>query len=323
MIASKIPRYLLFALMLGFAVTVIMLSMFYGQYRWLAGEIVTRSSAEYDSLLEANFERQARSQMADIAGSFALDVNVNDSAAVLQALNNSLARDETMTGLRFTSSESQILQTGNIPATEMTGDLTWLQDDVILEYPIVVSGETLGMLAGSFQLDEFRAESRKFVAEVAATEIESRRVSYLWIGLGTLATVIVCGFVVWLIANDQTSRIRELKRQAEKLREADFGEPLPETRGDELGELAAVFNAMRDRLKSTTISRDYVDSILSSMSDSIVVTSRDGTIKRINNATTRLLGYDLDELIDTSIDFVVNTQKSGSLVTEKPTGLPR
>ncbi len=93
MIASRIPRYFLFALMLGFAVTVIMLSMFYGQYRWLAGEIVTRSSAEYDSLLEANFEHQARSQMADIGGSFALDVNVNDSAAVLQALNNSLARD--------------------------------------------------------------------------------------------------------------------------------------------------------------------------------------------------------------------------------------
>ncbi len=323
MIASKIPRYLLFALMLGSAVTVIMLSMFYGQYHWLAEEIVARSSAEHDSFLEANFERHTRSQMADIAGSFALDVNVSDSAAVLQALNRSLTRDETMTGLRFTGSESQILQSGNVPVAVMTGDATWLQDDLILVYPVVVNGKTLGQLAGSFQLDSLRAESRNFVNSVAATEIESRRVSYLWIGLGTLATVIVCGLVVWLVANDQTQRIRQLKRQAEKLREADFGEPLPETRGDELGDLASVFNAMRDRLKSTTISRNYVDSILSSMSDSIIVTSRDGTIKRINKATTRLLGYSLDELIDTSIDFIVNTQKSGSLVTEKPAGLPR
>ncbi len=323
MIASKIPRYLLFALMLGFAVTVIMLSMFYGQYHWLAEEIVARSSAEHDSFLEADFERRTRSRMAGIAGSFALDVNVSDSAAVLQALNRSLARNQTMTGLRFTGSESQILQSGNVSAAVMTGDVTWLQDDLILVYPVVVNGETLGQLAGSFQLDQLRAESRKFVAAVAATEIESRRVSYRWIGIGTLATVIVCGLIVWLIASDQTRRIRELKRQAEKLREADFGEPLPETRGDELGDLASVFNAMRDRLKSTTISRNYVDSILSSMSDSIIVTSRDGTIKRINKATTRLLGYSLDELIDTSIDFVVNTQKSGSLVTEKPAGLPR
>jgi len=323
MIASKISRYLLFALMLGFAVTVIMLSMFYGQYHWLAGEIVAQSSVEHDSFLESTFERGARSRMASIAESFALDVDVSDSTAVLQALNNSLALDKTMSGLRYTDSESQILQSGNIPATVIRGDVTWLQDDLVLVFPVIVNGETLGNLAGSFQLDQLRADSNEFVANVAATEVESRRISYIWIGLGTLATVIVCGLVVWLIARDQTSRIRELKRQAEKLRDADFGERLPETRDDELGDLAAVFNAMRDRLKSTTISRNYVDSILSSMSDSIIVTSRDGTIKRINKATTRLLGYDLDELVETSIDFVVNSAKSGSLVTEKPSGLPR
>ena len=39
MIGSKIPRYLLLGLGLGVAVGVIMLSMFYGQYRWLADEI--------------------------------------------------------------------------------------------------------------------------------------------------------------------------------------------------------------------------------------------------------------------------------------------
>jgi diguanylate cyclase (GGDEF)-like protein/PAS domain S-box-containing protein len=80
---------------------------------------------------------------------------------------------------------------------------------------------------------------------------------------------------------------------------------------------------MRDRLQSTTISRDYVDSILSSMSDSIIVTDQAGKIKRINKATTHLLGYTEDELTDTSIDFVVDTRKSGSFVEELPTGLPR
>ena len=34
-------------------------------------------------------------------------------------------------------------------------------------------------------------------------------------------------------------------------------------RGDLLGDLAEVFNDMRDKLQSTTISRDYVDSVLS------------------------------------------------------------
>ena len=111
MIASKIPRYLLFALMLGFAVTVIMLSMFYGQYHWLAEEIVARSSAEHDSFLEVNFERRTRSQMADIAGSFALDVNVSDSAAVLQALNRSLTLDDgTVSGEAIAVAEGAVVE---------------------------------------------------------------------------------------------------------------------------------------------------------------------------------------------------------------------
>ena len=156
-----------------------------------------------------------------------------------------------------------------------------------------------------------------------ATEIESRRISYIWIGFGTFGLLIVCGGVIWLIVRDQTLRIRELKRQAEKLRDSDFGEPLPETHSDELGDLVSVFNAMRDRLQSTTISRNYVDSILSSMNDSIIVTTRDGKIKRINKATTHLLGYTQDELVNTSIENIVNTRKSNSPVDDSPSGLPR
>ncbi|MFQ5610414.1 MAG: EAL domain-containing protein, partial [Woeseiaceae bacterium] len=59
------------------------------------------------------------------------------------------------------------------------------------------------------------------------------------------------------------------------------------------------------------------------MNDAIIVTSRDGKIKRINKATTHLLGYDEGELVDTSIDYIVNTKKSDSLVNEEPSGLPR
>ena len=321
MIASKIPRYLLFVLILGVGVGIIMLSMFYGQYRWLAGEIVKRSSAEHDTFLEASFELRARSQMGWIADGLALDVN--DSGAVVQRLNQALENDDIVIGLRFTNSETKILQSGHVPVAGISGQVTWLENELVLVYPVVADGVTLGQVTGSFSLEQLQAESIAFASEVVATEIESRRISYIWIGFGTLATLIMSGGIVWLIVRDQTSRIRELKRQAEKLRESDFGEPLAETHGDELGDLASVFNAMRDRLKSTTISRNYVDSILSSMNDSIIVTNREGKIKRINKATTHLLGYTQDELADTSIDHVVNTRKSKSLVDESPSGLPR
>ena len=143
-----------------------------------------------------------------------------------------------------------------------------------------------------------------------------------WIEIGSALILLVSGLAIWLIARYQTKRIRELKREAEKLRDADFGEPLP-VRAGELGDLAAVFNDMRDKLRTTTISRDYLDSILSSMNDAIIVTSRAGVIKRVNRATSHLLGYDENELIGISIDTIINRRKTSTLIDDSPSGLPR
>lgn len=67
--------------------------------------------------------------------------------------------------------------------------------------------------------------------------------------------------------------------------------------GDELGTLAQTFNEMTTKLKSTTVSRDYVDNILNSMADTLIVTSPDGIIRNINRATESLLEYDTKELV--------------------------
>lgn len=322
MIGSKLPRNLFFPVMLGITVTAIMLLMFYGQYRWLAGEIVSDSASEHEIFLRDSFERRVRSQMHEIADDFALTVDSSDPTAVMSSLDRTLGRYEMMNGLHYSDAQAQSTQAGNFPAVELHAAVTWLPNNLILTYPVDGESGPSGQLAGAFQLDELRAELAAFSSQLAAKELERRRSSYTWIGAGTLAALLACGLVVWLVVRDQTKRIRDLKRQAEKLRESDFGDPLPEDRDDELGDLAAVFNAMRDRLKSTTISRDYVDSILSSMNDSIIVTTSDGTIKRINRATSNLLGYDADELTGTSIDFIVNTEKSGSLIDGAQSGLP-
>ena len=80
----------------------------------------------------------------------------------------------------------------------------------------------------------------------------------------------------------------------------------------------AVFNDMRDQLRETTHSRDYVDSILSGMNEAIIVTSADGTILRINTATRHLLGYEdmtIEELVQSKIaDMVARTEQARLLV---------
>jgi diguanylate cyclase (GGDEF)-like protein/PAS domain S-box-containing protein len=323
MIGNRIPRYFQMGLTLGIAVGVIMLSLFYGQYRWLANEIVTTSTEQHDAILYASFERRARAQLHVMADNVALEIGTPDGAAVSTILNRLLTDNETLVGLRFSGIEVEPVQSGNYPSAPSNDGVAWLADNLIMTYPVVRGDIHLGELAGAFPLDELHAESVAFTTELIDGELENRRISYFWIGLGTLATLLMFGVFVWLIVRRQTARVRALKLQAEKLRDADFGEPLLEIRSDELGELAAVFNDMRDRLRSTTISRDYVDSILSGMNEAIIVTSIDGIIKRINRATTVLLGYDETELLGKSIEFILNTKRTPALADNSSTGVPK
>ncbi|MEL7187612.1 MAG: EAL domain-containing protein, partial [Pseudomonadota bacterium] len=321
MFGNRTPRLLLLSIALGIAVAGIMLSVFYAQYRALATEIVDTGSAGHDRLLRESFERRARAQLHDAADELATAIESGQEASV--ALNAILRRNDDIVGLRYLRTDGTAVESGSFPVTAEPSETTWLEERLVIGYPVTTSASSLGALSGAFDLAEFHAASAEFANELLFTEVQSRQLSYFWAGIGTLVALVLSGGAIWLVARAQTKRIRQLKLQAEKLREADFGEPLPESRNDELGALAAVFNDMRRKLRTTTHSRDYVDSILSGMNEAIIVTNDDGRITHINTATTRLLGYEEDELIDSSIDFVVNTKKSRSLADDTPSGLPR
>ncbi len=188
---------------------------------------------------------------------------------------------------------------------------------------IVALGISLATAALVILYREYRLVTEQMAVTPAAEHEALVRTSFSWAAGGSMLALGLCAIVVWLIVRRQTARIDELRAEAEKLRDADFGEPLSQTGDDALGHLAAVFNDMRDRLRATTVSRDYVDRILSGMNEAIVVTTAEGRIKRINRATTELLGYAENELLGVSIDFIVDTSKSATLVDDITSGVPR
>ena len=323
MIGKKIPRFFWSSLAIGVVVAAILLSMFYGQYRWLAHEISSASVVEHDAFLRTSYERRARAEMHAVADDIALGFMSDNGSIIANVLNRALVTQPNLVGMRFTSEELGMREAGSFPDVELAESVVWLPDQLLLSYPVVADDQEIGVIVGAFDLGQLRGESQAFAGELQRTELESRQLSYVAIGVGTLLTLILGGGVIWLIVRKQTARIRQLRIQAEKLRDADFGEPLPQTSGDALGELAAVFNDMRDQLRTTTISRDYVDRIFSGMTEAIVITAMDGRIKRVNKATTLLLGYEEDELIGTGVDFLVNRKKSGSLLEDGHSGIPR
>ena len=323
MIGKRFPRTWLFTLALGVAAAAIMLSMFYGQYRWLAHQIVTTSSEQHYALMKGSFERRARSKIHGVADAIIAGSIVDDDAALQNALSRTLDEDDVLTGIRFTNSSGEFREEGSLPPGDELRATSWLNNRLLISYPVIIDDDDIGYLTGSFRLDELEADYALFGAQLSTSETRSSRASYLWIFGVTSAMLVLGGCIIWLIVQTQSRRIGQLKIQAEKLRDADFGEPLKETRGDDLGELAAVFNDMRDRLKKTTISRDYVDNMLSGMNEAIVITGDDGKIQRINDATTHLLGFDEAELLGTPFDILVNAGTNGSITEHTPPGLPK
>lgn len=323
MIGGKIPRYLLLLLTLGIGVAVIMLSMFYAQYQWLAKEITETSATRHDVFIRESFEHQAEMELHAIAEHFAITVDSTSPDSVAAYLGRALQEHGSLVGIRFEGNDGTRQSAGVAPGNSGNDGFLWLADQLVLQVPTGLDNANRGILVAAFELDPVVEESQTFAAELISKEQESRQISFALIGVGTLATLFMCGVIVWLIVSGQASRIRGLKVQAEKLREADFGEPLPVRGGDDLGELAAVFNDMRDRLRTTIISRDYLDNLLSAMNEAIIVTSGDGTIERINRATTILLGYEENELVGTSIDDIADKTKTVTLTVDCCTNVPR
>ncbi|MEO1202128.1 MAG: EAL domain-containing protein [Pseudomonadota bacterium] len=317
--SNHVPRHLLVALLLGVTLTAVLLTMFYGQYRRLAEDMVRTNTAEHDAFLRESFQRKSSDELNAIANELG---DGRRQGSILLTFRRAIAANDTLLGLRFVAADGSAVEVGDIPESDVANSATWLPGSLVVAYPIR-SGTVDEYLVGAFSLSELRDESTAYSTEIAMTEIRSRRTSFLWIGAAAVGTLMLCMIIVMLAIRDQTRRIEDLKRQAEKLTDSDFGEALTDTRADALGDLATVFNRMRERLKATTIHRDYVDSILSGMNDAVIVTDEAGRIKRINKATTHLLGYEVDELLDTNIDDIINLKKHASIVHSEASGLPR
>jgi PAS domain S-box-containing protein len=75
-------------------------------------------------------------------------------------------------------------------------------------------------------------------------------------------------------------------------------------RMDEVGQLAQSFNEMVEKLAATTVSRDFVDNIIRSMSEGLLVLTPDGCIEAANAAAGELLGLAPESLVGRSLAAV-------------------
>jgi diguanylate cyclase (GGDEF)-like protein/PAS domain S-box-containing protein len=120
------------------------------------------------------------------------------------------------------------------------------------------------------------------------------------LGVGLLATLAAAGVAaVALIAALADSFARPVRAVVASLQSAEggqYGATAEAAATGELGELTDAVNAMRMSLRSSTVSRDYLDRLLAGMGVALLITDADGRIERANAAASELFGRTEAEL---------------------------
>ncbi len=101
--------------------------------------------------------------------------------------------------------------------------------------------------------------------------------------------------------------IKRLKVATGKL-DQNFSEYQPilsKNSEDELGDLTKYFNETIARLKGKVTSKSYLDNIINSISQSLIVMDLENKITKINQNTSEILGYSETELVGQSIDYIL------------------
>lgn len=156
--------------------------------------------------------------------------------------------------------------------------------------PIQVSGIRLGTVHLGYSRIAIEQEMSKALKQI--------------ITIGLITTVLG-GIAAYLIATLIAGPIKKITDATEDVARGNLDTKLTLDRSDEIGALASSFNKMTEDLQKTTVSRDYVDGIIGSMNDTLIVVGPDGVIRRVNKATSELLGYEQDELVGKKINLVM------------------
>ncbi len=104
--------------------------------------------------------------------------------------------------------------------------------------------------------------------------------------------------------------ITELAHASSRLAKGDLSTKVDIRTTGEVQTLIDIFNEMVGNLEKVTVSKDYVDNILKSMINTLIVVSPDNKIMNANAAACRLLGYEEEELISMPVEMVFAEKNS-------------
>lgn len=208
-----------------------------------------------------------------------------------------------------------VLQNGNmlIRHGDQLGSAVHIHDgeddhshhDPLIAAPIRIGDEIIGAISIQFDetalLADLSSYKQDFAGHIAASSRDFINALLITIPILLLLSALVATH----LARRNSRPIERLQNAAGRIAAGSFDVEWPPERNDELGDLANSLRTMVHELRTKTVSAEYLDDIIGSMFDCLIVTDSGGRIEKVNEATCRLTGFTRHELINrTFSDFV-------------------
>jgi diguanylate cyclase (GGDEF)-like protein/PAS domain S-box-containing protein len=310
MARSLKTKYLLLALAVGAVLSLLLGGLSYYEHRVDAADVSQLTYATVAQKLEADLETRASSLSEITATSLAPALSSGNKSAVASIAQRLL--DERDIGrVEVLDARGAVLFRGGDPAAQATGDWFVFQSTI---HSNLVSAPV--QRVGSLRIWMSRAEMRETLASLGA-QLENQQGMQIKRMRGLLAGItlplLVLGLAgAWFIARQLSGPISALVKSADRIGQGDYTRPLAVVRHDELGDLQFALERMRQKLNETTITKNYLNTVLNSLSDAVLVTSPEGIVKSCNEATQRLLGYQEADLLGKPLaSFIDEAHRNG------------
>ncbi|HLQ71760.1 MAG TPA: cell wall metabolism sensor histidine kinase WalK [Bacillota bacterium] len=147
---------------------------------------------------------------------------------------------------------------------------------------------------------------------------------------GSLLAIVVSAIIGILVARTITKPLSEMRLQAQTMAKGDFSQKVNVYGTDEIGQFAATFNDLNDKLKHSRSlieeERRKLSSVLSNMSDGVIATDKNGEVSLMNESAAELIGENQDDVygeflldvlhLEDSVVDITDLRDSGSMVID-------
>lgn len=276
-----------------------------------AGLILFLTSRAVNDVLLDGLAQRGMAVLRETAGAASPEVARGDEAALLAMLNAAAARAQADYAMALDQSGTVLAHTNVLERGKTYADALTRQA-LRADLGTFSVGEDHGRPVLDVAMPVWRADEDFLIAQEKGGQT---RIGTLRLGLPlgeTAATrarivrqiililLLTAGGLMgaaYLLVDRVVGPVADLALLAERIGAGERQLRVPAASRDEIGHLARSFNRMVDDLTQTTVSKEYLDDILRSLADGLVVIGPDGAIKSVNDAMTRLAGYEAAELV--------------------------